>query len=271
METEQEDVLRARLAFLCTALGSAIVSAIAGITVYALSNSLTVEVDFLNSSSDAFSLMVNIFAEYAKSSVSNPRYILSIDLVGGFVSLTMLVGVVFFCLVRAKARSDRPLAPESHVEHMGPILAYNVVTLACGAVTLYVWRRFYSRMGMDNGTSRTDWVNVFSGLLHVAMDFLGGMILVCTSFWLLYLSMKPEDHWLRRDAVNMVRSDAVGSVLLCACVILSALVMVVQSIRSARLLMSDALDPEACDQKKAKLQKSEDSKGAEYGAIAVAG
>lgn len=273
LDGEVDDVLHARVQFLFTALCSSVLGTVFGIICYWLTNSLTVQLDFFSAGADGVAVLLNIIVEYAKARMTDQRYILSIDLLGGFISLMMLLTVVLFGLVHANERSAKPDSVEySSIEHTGPMLAYNALTILTGGITMWMWWRLRKRMALQ-GTSRLDWINVVSGFLHSAMDLLGSVILTCTTCWLIYLSFTPENHWLR--TMDMVRGDAIGSVLLCFVVVLSAIVLVLQSIRNAWELMyiSEATDPEMLGHKADLEQKAPMRKEnrIEYGAMAKAG
>lgn len=261
---EDRDVFNARMQFLFTALVSSLLAALCGMAVFYQTNSLTVQIDTFSAGADFLSVLCNILIEVAKASTHGEQRILALDLVGACLSLLMLLGVAVFGVIHAKMRSDTPYSLESHVGSFKPMLAYNFVTLASGIVTLSVWYKLSSRMNRSQGNHQ-DWMNVLSGLVHILVDFVGNMVLICTTCWLLYVSSKPEDHWTRTP--QLVRGDVFGSLLLCVCVTTSAVIMIVQSIETLRRLAAVA---EFSDPELAKACSASSEVAEKYGAVNTA-
>lgn len=219
----------ARIRFLVVALCNTIAPALVGIIVYHVTHSLTIEVDFASASCDALSLLLNIVVEYIKHGASH-RSVLLLDFGGGFLSMALLFGVAIFGVLNATSRVLNPMDEREKVEHVGLMLFYNCFSLVLDVFTLTFWWRSRD-LFMPSGINQpTDSLNVNSGLLHALVDFMRGLSVTGTSFWMIYISLKGEAPWM--DLKDKVHGDVFGSFLLCACVLVSAAFLLKESIQT---------------------------------------
>jgi Co/Zn/Cd efflux system component len=225
-----EVISKARIRFLAVALCNTVAPALVGLIVYHVTHSLTIEVDFASASCDALSLLLNIIVEYMKNKAASNRLVLVLDFGGGFISMALLVGVAVFGVLNATNKVINPVDESERVEHVGLMLFYNSFSVALDIFTLVYW--WQSRSLLMPPGSRSDQLNVNSGLLHSIVDFMRGIAVTGTSFWMIYINFKAETPW--NELKDKVHGDVFGSFLLCACVLFSAAFLLKESIDTLR-------------------------------------
>lgn len=238
-----EVISKARIRFLAVALCNTVAPALVGLIVYHVTHSLTIEVDFASAACDALSLLLNIIVEYMKSGAASRKTILVLDFGGGFISMALLVGVAVFGVLNATNKVLNPVSYNERVEHVGLMLFYNCFSLALDLFTLVYWWKSKDILMPKGGGQRSDQLNVNSGLLHAVVDFMRGLTVTCTSFWMLYINFKAETPW--NELRDKVHGDVFGSFLLCACVLFSAAFLLKESIDTLRKICETSkMDPD---------------------------
>lgn len=227
-------VSRTRIRFLAMALINTILPALVGIMVYHVTHSLTIEVDFASAACDALSLFLNIVVEYLKHGTASGKMVLLLDFGGGFVSMALLFGVAVFGVLNATNRAFNPIRGDEHVDydHVGLMVLYNCFSLLLDCCTLVFWWRSRDLLMPPGNDQQSDQLNVNSGLLHSIVDFMRGLSVTGTSFWMVYINLKRETPWM--ELKEKVHVDVFGSFLLCACVIVSAAFLLKESIETLR-------------------------------------
>lgn len=255
-------VSRARIRFLAVALCNTIAPALVGVIVYHVTHSLTIEVDFASASCDALSLLLNIVVEYLKSGAASSKSVLLLDFGGGFISMALLIGVAIFGVLNATNRALNPVDESERVDHIGLMLFYNCFSLALDMFTLVFWWKSKDLFCGAHGQT-SDQLNVNSGLLHSIVDFMRGLSVTGTSFWMIYVNLKAETPWA--ELKDKVHGDVFGSFLLCACVLVSAAFLLKESIDTLRKICApDAFKVESTS--KAMLDNSSRGTG-NYGSL----
>jgi len=254
-------ISRARIRFLAVALCNTIAPAMVGIIVYHVTHSLTIEVDFASASCDALSLLLNIIVEYIKNGAASHRSVLLLDFGGGFVSMALLFGVAIFGVLNATTRVLNPVNEKEKVEHVGLMLFYNCFSLALDIFTLSFWWRSRDLLMPSGINQPADQLNVNSGLLHALVDFMRGLSVAGTSFWMIYINLKGEAPWM--DLKDKVHGDIFGSFLLCACVLVSAAFLLKESIETLRKICAN----ETSKVEDGKLLNGHDTPNESYGSL----
>lgn len=234
-------VSRARIRFLAVALCNTVLPAFVGIIVYHVTHSLTIEVDFASSSCAALSLILNITVEFLKKGQCNRgghsgKSVLLLDFAGGFISMALLLGVAIFGVRNATNRVAK-MDESERVGHVGLMLVYNCFSVLLDMFTLAFWWKSRDLLSPPTTRQRQDQLNVNSGLLLSIVDFMRGLSVTGTSFWMLYINMKGETALM--ELKDKVRGDVFGSFLLCACVLISASFLLKESIDTLHRIVTN--------------------------------
>jgi len=257
-------VSRARIRFLAVALCNTILPALVGIIVYHVTHSLTIEVDFASAACAALSLILNILVEFLKKGQCHRegysgKSVLLLDFGGGFISMALLLGVAIFG-VRNAASRVRQMDESERVGHVGLMLVYNCFSVLLDMFTLAFWWKSRDLLSPMTVRQRHDQLNVNSGLLLSIVDFMRGLSVTGTSFWMLYINMKGETGWI--ELQDKVRGDVFGSFLLCACILISASFLLKESIDTLCRIITN--DPKVEDKL---LTEGNDSIRRQYGSL----
>eukprot|EP00929_Paragymnodinium_shiwhaense_P013957 TRINITY_DN121811_c0_g1_i1.p1 TRINITY_DN121811_c0_g1~~TRINITY_DN121811_c0_g1_i1.p1 ORF type:complete len:412 (+),score=72.55 TRINITY_DN121811_c0_g1_i1:132-1367(+) len=222
---------QARMRFFFVTLVATCVPMLFGIIVYPETNSLTVEMDTINALLDLVSVLLNMGVEVFKHRATDKTIILKLDMLGCGSSLMLLVSAGIFGLMRAVPRAEVPTAPASHVGHFGLMVAYNLVGLLCGAMTSLFWLLTHHEMEeARSADGRGDELNVLSSLMHLLVALAMDVTVFLTSMWMMYVTQKGEVGG--KLDVDAAEGDVVGSVVLCTCILLSAAILVKESIQT---------------------------------------
>jgi len=218
--------MHARYFFLASSLGANVFMLFMGLGIYHWTNSLTVQVDAIGTGTDALCLMVNMGFEYAKAQATSKKAVLGYDLIGGLISLLSLVFVAVYGLVLAMGRAQESASPEFMVEHPTLMIFYSIFGIAFDIFILMIWCRLRDLIIPPDQRTR-DVLNVISSLMHVVADGARELTLICTTAWLMFSSYSTTTPW--EDITAQVHGDVSGCILLCACILVTAGWLLIQS------------------------------------------
>lgn len=216
--------VKARLVFLFSNLMLMILSLLYGYWVWEDTQSLTIEVDLLSLGCTMTAIMINIAVEVVKPRLGSTRGVVIADLVGGLLSLTLLIVVGVMGVMDAmQASEDLKEHKASPTRHLEKLLRYGAFALCLSIANLSIFASLHNLLLPKDGDVH-DQLNVLSNLAHSCIDFISNFAVFGASVWLQYGVPSKEMTW-REMRENRMWVDIFGSFMIVACILISVCIL----------------------------------------------
>lgn len=229
----------ARIEFLAVNFTILLINAMAGRVVYHQTNSLTMEIDFVTFGIDLFALLINIFVELSKRKAASERSIFILDLVGCFISLSLLIVVAVWGVMESVKRGEvdeaGKVSPEDKVDHISTMFMYSCFSLALSAVTMGVfWLRRH--VMYPDGFGQEDRLNTVSSIAHTFVDLWGTLAVFGTSLTMMREESQGGVRWNKFQ--DLAQADTYGSALICFVTFMCSVFLIREAIKETKTFLS---------------------------------
>jgi len=219
LQFADKPTLKARLVYLSSNLFLMILSLLYGFWVWESTDSLTIEVDLLSIGCTLTAILINIVVEVIKPRLSTTRGVVMIDLVGGLLSLALLLCVGIMGVLDAmQSTKDLKEHKGSSTRHLEKLLRYGAFALCLSGANLSIFGCLHNLMLPKEGDVH-DQLNILSSLAHAVIDLVSNFAVFGTSVWLQYF-MPQDKGWMEMREQKMW-VDIFGSFMVCTCILIS--------------------------------------------------